>query len=87
MIDALEEKAEMNPTLSLSSAFLPEIADWKVGKKYTLVLTVKQVSRNEHEMKDENEVYGIFEIVKAKSQTDSKNYDTKSVEQALKMKS
>jgi len=35
---------DLKPTFTLTEKELPEIKDWKVGKKYTITLDVEQVS-------------------------------------------
>jgi hypothetical protein len=67
------------PTISLSSKDLPEIADWKVGNTYEIVLTVKQTELrqgSEYDDWDEGEsgnsktTHARFKIMKVKPMED-----------------
>lgn len=39
-----DKQVKILPTFSLTDADLPDIKDWKVGDKYTLVMEVEQIS-------------------------------------------
>lgn len=67
------------PSISLSSKDLPEIADWKVGNTYEIILTVKQTELrqgDEYDDWDENgsksskTTHARFKILKVKPVTD-----------------
>jgi len=40
---------EIYPSISLREKDLPELMDWEVGKNYTIVLSVTQVSKEERQ--------------------------------------
>jgi len=50
------------PRLHLSTQDFPEIEKWEVGKKYTLIIELKQVEQHI----EEDEVRSTFEITKLK---------------------
>lgn len=43
-MDMPAKKTRILPTIRLTDEDLPEIKDWKVGEKYTLVMEVEQIS-------------------------------------------
>lgn len=65
-----EDIERIKPTLYLTENDLPAIKDWKVGKKYDLILTVKMISstldmerEKSHKGKKHLMVSGRFEII------------------------
>jgi len=74
------------PHLDLNSEQLPEIKDWKVGQKYTLVVEVKATrkSMNEREGNEAKEDM-CFEIHKIGVKENEKSNDEKTDEMVEKM--
>ena len=60
---ALESESE--EMFELSSSQLKAIKDWDVGEEYTVVLKLKQVSK---ELEDDGTICGEFEILSVKQQ-------------------
>ena len=61
-------KVKIYPTFQLDDEDLPEIADWKVGGKYTLVMEVEQISMRQGsewqgDNKD-NKIKASFKVLK-----------------------
>lgn len=60
----------MSTQITLTSKDLPEIADWKVGEHYELVLMVEQTGLNKDEMYTEGgemeTLSARFEVLKVK---------------------
>lgn len=63
--DVIPEK----PTIHLDSKVLPEIKNWKVGKKYTVHLDVRLTGMHE-EYGDKKVVGATFEVNKAEDCND-----------------
>lgn len=55
--------SEMKPTVSFTDKELPELVKWKVGKTYTLQLTVKQVSLSQDSYNGKQEHRASFEVI------------------------
>lgn len=73
------------PTLYLDSKQVPEIADWKVGEEYMLVLKVKQTSKSENDKEKDGKVNSVraeFDILayKAGEDEDYENMTDKEIE-------
>lgn len=74
-LSEIEEFEDYPTTIHLDSKDLPAMKDWKVGKKYTITLEVRQASRNEYE--DSKKVDGSFVILKASTGDDDDNKKAK----------
>lgn len=61
-----DSPSEMKPTVSFTDKELPELAKWKVGKTYTLQLTVKQVSLSQDSYNGKQQHRASFEVVEVK---------------------
>lgn len=61
-------KVKIFPTFQLDSEDLPELADWKVGENYTLIMEVEEISmRQGQEWQGEdkdNKVKATFKVLK-----------------------
>lgn len=62
---AVGTMGEYKPTLSLTTKELPEIANWKVGETYEIVLKVKQTSLSQDEYDGTKKTRASFEIQNA----------------------
>lgn len=62
-------KIRIFPTFTIDNEDLPELKDWKVGEKYTLVMEVEQTSMRQGSewqgdtSKDKNKIHATFKIV------------------------
>lgn len=55
------------PSFSIDATTLPAIKDWKVGKKYQIILDVEQTSLSKDEYSEgDNTLRARFKILKAK---------------------
>lgn len=66
-MDFPSKKTRILPTVHLTDEDLPEIKDWKVGEKYTLVMEVEELSMrqgNEWQGADEKDkrIHATFKI-------------------------
>lgn len=62
------KKVKIYPTFQIDDEDLPELKDWKVGEKYTLVMEVEQLSMrqgNEWQGSDtkDKKVHATFKII------------------------
>lgn len=68
-----KSEPEIKPSVYLKSKDLPQIKDWEVGNKYTLLMRVKQTSLSENEYEGRKEMSASFEILDVKPKTQSKS--------------
>ena len=62
--DLKEKNRKYLPTLYLDEKQVPDIKDWEVGGEYDIVIRVKQTSKNENHLEDEeNNLNAGFNIV------------------------
>lgn len=63
-------KEKIYPTFQLDDEDLPDLKDWKVGEKYTLIMEVEQTSMRQgsewqgDNSKDKNKIRATFKILK-----------------------
>lgn len=66
MFDQIKSlREEMEPMIEISSSQLKAVKDWDVGKEYTVVMKLKQVSK---ELEEEGEICSEFEVLSIKEQ-------------------
>lgn len=62
------EKVKIYPTFQIDSEDLPELEDWKVGGKYTLVMEVEQMSMRQGSEwqgdKQDKKIKATFKVLK-----------------------
>ncbi len=88
MKDYPSESMEMKPHLSLTDRDLPAIKSWEVGKKYTIVATVMEISKSEEQYEDKKSSRASFEVLDVKqmrSKPKEKSYSDDDVKVALDM--
>jgi len=71
----MDGPSRMLPSFSLTVKDLPEIKNWSVGNKYTLVIEVEQTSMSKSEYMQDEPLTARFRITKVKSE--SENEETK----------
>lgn len=65
--DLIGSISREKPSFSIDARTLPAIKDWKVGKKYQIVLDVEQTSLSKDEWSEGDDVLRArFKILKAK---------------------
>lgn len=75
---------EFKPRIHIDDKQLPVIKSWEVGRKYKILLEVKQVDKSEREEDGKTLTSGGFEILKAKDATGKKSFSTQAVKEARK---
>ena len=72
-MNAIASPERMYPEIHVTSKDLPEIKDWKVGKKYNLMVEAEQVGLHKDMYGDnKNEVSARFRITSIKPVGDKK---------------
>lgn len=61
-----DSPSEMKPTISFTDKELPELAKWKVGKTYTVKVSMKQVSLSQDNYDGKEQHRASFEIMDVK---------------------
>lgn len=60
---------QVKPTITFTEKELPEIKDWKVGKKYELVVSVEMVGLEKDEW-DKNKLSARFKVNRVEQEED-----------------